>query len=406
MKKIFLMLISLTAMPYLVGCGGDSGVVKNGGNSFQNANALSVNKALKNNQYLEVNTDSDETFKFSSDGSTMYGISGHTFYIYDATKVHVWLKKKEKTLYAFDTISTLELNLPHGASNLSEPYQTLESTIGISPDEKTVYLASYDPRHGGAIGYLIILDISDLKNPKIVNKDTLHLYFDALKVFPDGKHLLAVTSNDHEGLSTDLHVIDVQDSKHPKEVGSLKKEYLSDDYIEDFTISNDGKRAYVATDNTIEVISLEDLTLPIRMQVIKREYDSTLAIAITKNRNRMYVSREKVLQLFDIEDDKMNLITSYKIDGDGHYDDIENLVLSDDETSLYAACDDHDKKPDNSLVVFDITDKDKLKFKKKILSPETTLFAPFSRNQEISPDGKKFYTHSRSYYYIFNLSIK
>jgi len=73
-----------------------------------------------------------------------------------------------------------------------------------------------------------------------------------------------------------------------------------------------------------------------------------------------------------------------------------------DETRLYAASYDHDEKINNSLVVFDITDKDKLKFKTKIVAPDSVVFAPYSSDQEISPDGKKFYAQ-QTYFYVINL---
>jgi len=392
-KKILVISIALIAV---VGCGG--GVGTNSGSTSHNTNNISVDQVLKNNRYLKVSTDADEDFRMSSDGTKIYGISGDTFYIYDTRKIHVWLKKEEETLYAFDTISRVELDLPDG-DTVSEPYQTLISSLAVSKDEKTVYLATYDPRHRGAIGSLIILDISDIKNPKVINENTLHLYFDGLKMSPDGKHLLAITSNNHDELHVVLRVIDIQDYKHPKVVSSIQTR----GDIDSISVSDDGERAYIATTRSIEIINLEYPTAPVRMQVIPRGYDETTTIVVTKNRKRMYVNSEKVLEVFNIEDDKINLLTSTRIAGDEHYDDIEDLILSDDETRLYAACHDHNKEPNNSLVVFDITDKDKLKFKKKILSPDSYLFAPFSPNQEISPNGKKFYTHSRAYYYIINL---
>jgi len=407
-KKIFSTFITLATTIYLVACGGGSSIPSNGSNSSGDSyKNVSVDQALKKNRYLRISGPS-ENFKLSSDGTKIFSIGDEHFTVYDITKVKMYNNDNERA--QSNIISSLKIDLPDEGDdsvNTSKPWEVLGS-MAISKDEKTAYLASYDPRSTAGIGTLIILDISDVKNPKIITKDTKYLYSKDLKkissieVFPDGKHILASTSEDPSGLGKNIHIIDVQDPKHPKIVAKLVKVWHNDDYINDITISDDGKRAYIATDNTIEVINLEDPTLPIRMQVIERGYGNTKAIAITKNRKRMYVNSEKTLQVFDIEDDKKNLLTSFTIDGDGYYDEISNLVLSKDETRLYAACYDHDEKINNSLVVFDITDKDKLKFKKKIVAPDSVVFAPYSSDQEISPDGKKFYAQ-QTYFYVINL---
>jgi len=307
-KKLFSTFTTLATAIYLVACGGGSSIPTNGSNNSSNHyKNISVDQALKNNRYLRIRG------------------PGENFHVYDVTKVKIYENDNERAL--FDTISSLSLDLPNegdDGENRSKPWEVLEC-MAISKDEKTAYLASYDPRSGGGIGTLIILDISDIKNPKIITKDTKYLYSDDLKkissieVFPDGKHILVATSKDTNGNSTDIHIIDVQDPKHPKIVAQLVKGRYNSDVINDITISDDGKRAYIATDNTIEVINLEDPTLPIRMQVIERGYGNTKAIAITKNRKRMYVNSEKTLQVFDIENDKKNLLTSFTIDGEGYY---------------------------------------------------------------------------------------
>jgi hypothetical protein len=409
-KKLFSTFTTLATAIYLVACGGGSSIPTNGSNNSSNHyKNISVEQALKNNHYLKIKYGPGAVFQVSSDGTKIFSISDERFTVHDITKVKMYNNDNERV--QSNIISSLKIDLPDEGDdsvNTSKPLEILGS-MAISKDEKTAYLASYDPRGGDmpGIGTLIILDISDIKNPKIITKDTKYLYSKDLKkissieVFPDGKHILVTTSRDTNSNSTDIHIIDVQDPKHPKIVAKLVKGRYNSDVINDITISDDGKRAYMATDNTIEVINLEDPTLPIRMQVIKRGYGNTKAIAITKNRKRMYVNSEKTLQVFDIEDDKKNLLTSFTIDGDGYYDEISNLVLSKDETRLYATCSDHNKEPDNSLVVFDITDKDKLKFKKKILAPSDTVFT-YHANQKISPDGKKLYA-KLVYFYIINL---
>jgi WD40 repeat protein len=176
------------------------------------------------------------------------------------------------------------------------------------------------------------------------------------------------------------------------------------DSINAVFISSDSKRAYMATDNTIEVINLEEPTVPRRIKSISTGYMDALAIIVTKDRKRMYVNSEKNLKIYDIEDDNMSFIHSHEIAGDGHYDEIENLTLSDDDNTLYATCSDEGVEPNNSLVVFDISDKDKLNLKKKIAAPRDIALTYDAHNQSLSTDGKKFYTLT-TWFYVMNLDI-
>lgn len=385
MQRLFLPIITFIVATYLVGCGGGN---------VPNNNSIKIDKALKNKISIKLHVDFD-FFQLSQDGTKIYGISRNdeNFLVVDIRKIYHWHTTEDgETIYEFREISRLKIDLPSASDTTedeSKPNQTL-SAIQISPDGKTAYLIAVDYRSGGGIGTLIIVDISNPKNPKVVNKDTINRYFDGIKVSPNGKYLFAMTSTDI--LATDLTIIDIQDTTKPKVLGEIRKGEYSMDSINALSLSNDGKRAYLATDNSIEVINLEDPTLPIRIRREEREYTRTLGIVVTKNRKRMYVNKEKELQVFDIEDDKMAFITSYQINGDGHYDEIENLTLSDDENTLYATCSDEETEPNNSLVVFDISDKDKLVFKKKILPPSGSVLTYDVSNQALAPDGKKFYT--------------
>lgn len=405
MQRLFLPIITFIVATYLVGCGGGTGTVANSGDNVPNNNSIEIDKALKNKISIKLHVDFD-FFQLSQDGTKIYGISRNdeNFLVVDIRKIYHWHTTEDgETIYEFREISRLKIDLPSASDTTedeSKPNQTL-SAIQISPDGKTAYLIAVDPRSGGGIGTLIIVDISNPKNPKVVNKDTINRYFDGIKVSPNGKYLFAMTSTDNS-LATDLTIIDIQDTTKPKVLGEIRKGEYSMDAINALSLSNDGKRAYLATDNSIEVINLEDPTLPIRIYREEREYISTLGIVVTKNRKRMYVNEEKELQVFDIEDDKMAFITSYQINGDGHYDEIENLTLSDDENTLYATCSDEETEPNNSLVVFDISDKDKLVFKKKILAPSDSALTYDVSNQALAPDGKKFYT-LETWMYIINL---
>ena len=389
MQRLFLPIITFIVVTYLVGCGPN----------VSNSNSIKIDKALKNKSYIKLHVDFD-FFQLSQDATKIYGISDESFLIVDITKIYPRNTKSEET-YEYREISRLKIDLPSDISgDVSKPNQTLLD-IQISLDGKAAYLTTYDSRHDGGMGTLIIVDISNPKNPKVLNKGTINHYFDGIEVSPKGKHLFAMTSTETNSNPTDLTIIDIQDTTKPKVLGKIQGVNF-DDYINALSLSNDEKRAYLATDNSIEVINLEDPTLPIRIRRELREYSSNMAITVTKNGKRMYVSKDKELQVFDVEDDKMAFITSYEINGDGHYDDIENLTLSDDENTLYATCSDREEEPNNSLVVFDISDKDKLVFKKKILAPSDTALIYNVNNQALDPDEKKFYT-LQTWFYVMNL---
>jgi hypothetical protein len=393
MQRLFLHIITFIVATYLVGCGGTSAKEPSSDDTVSNKNSIEIDKALKNKNYIKLHS-SLKGFELSNDGTKTYGHSEASFYVTDITKVYPIPINEE--LYEFKNIARLEIPLPDASSlEMTKPNQSI-SSITISPDEKFAYLITNDPRSHGGKGTLIIVDISNPKKPKVVNRDTINLYFDDIvRVLPNAKHLLVGTS---DGGPLDLTIIDIQDATKPKVVGRIK----TADYINAISISNDSKRAYIATDDSIEIINLEDPTLPIRITKIDRDYGSTLALVVTKNKKRMYASFEKSLQLYDIEKDNFKLITSYQIDGDGHYDDIENLILSDDENTLYATCYNNDKDPDNSLVVFDITDKDKLDFKKNVIAPSNAVLVYDVQDQALAPDEKKFYALT-AYFHIINL---
>lgn len=391
MQKLIFPIIIFISIYTLVGCGTID---------TNDTNSIKTDKALKNKSHIKLHVDFND-FKLSHNGKKVYGIGSTTFSVTDITKVSLLNLKSGKEVYEYRNIARLEIDLPtsgEGESygDLSKANQIL-ADLTISPDEKTAYLTTYDPRHGGGKGTLIIVDISNPKNPKVINKDIIHQYFYHIITVPNGKYLLAPTSIDRL-LPKYLTVIDIQDLNNPKIVGKIKT--LGS--INDIFISDDSKRVYLATDNAIEIINLEDPTLPIRINSINTGYANALTVAVTKNKKRMYTNSEKELRIYDIEDDKMSFINSYEIAGDGYYDDIEKLILSDDENTLYAVCNDYDIEPDNSLVVFNINNKDKLDFKKKILAPSNAVFTYDVEDQALSPDGKKFYA-LQTYFYVINL---
>ncbi len=395
MKKLFLPIITSILATYLVACGG-GGSTTTKGDINTDENSVHIEKVLKSDAYIKLYVEFD-IFALSHDGTKAYGISDHTFFVTDITSIYPWMKSAEEEIYHYKDISKLEIDLPSDTSgDLSKPNQSL-SAIVISPDGQRAYLTTYDSRHNGGMGTLVSVDISDPKQPKVIDKDSINLYFDGITIFPNGKYLLAMTSKDGS-LSTDLTVIDIQNLTNPNVAGSIQKSSASDDVINAISISDDSKRAYIATDNTIEIINLEDPTLPRRIHSIKGD---ALAIAATKNRKRVYANSEKKLNLYDVEKDKMRLIDTYEIPGDGNYDEIENLILSDDENSLYVTCSDMNETPNNSLLIFDTSEKDALNFKKKVPAPANSVLT-YDHHNYIAPDGKKFYALA-VWLYIINL---
>ncbi len=403
MKKLIKMAVITAALVGLTACGGGGTAGRTNTKGGSSNSDISINQALKGKSTLKIHADNEHGFKISPDGTKMYnigaGVDYDSFSIEDMTQVELYPSGNPR---GFKNISRLKLFIPQNENESTRLESQTVSKIELSPDGKTAYVTTYDVRSDGWPGRLIIIDVSNPKKPEILFKKTLGLYFDgSIKATPNGKYLLAVTKT-KDDFSENLTLIDIQDPKQPKVVDTLSDidnlsgwNDITD--INEIAISANSKRAYIVTSNTTEIINLEDNLLR-HIKMIKR---GGSGIAITKDRKRMYKSIGNNVEVYNIEDDKMTFMNQLKTDTT----EVVAVTLSPDEKRLYASGEimtaDYEGLNDQLLVV-DISDKDKLVFKKSIEMPDSIVLTYDPSMIAISPDGKKFYA-MQVWFYITNL---
>ncbi len=297
----------------------------------------------------------------------------------------------------YTTIGRLEVELPE-AVDLNKPDQIFQS-IALSPDDKTVYITSHDPRHNGGPGSLFIVDVSNSRKPKLISETKLGLKFNfSIQILPDGKHMLATIKASTYGIThADLVVLDIQNKKKPKIIGRLQDETYS--FHGDISISKNGKRAYLSRDVGIEIVNLEDLTLPrvISTIYIDQEIIGDTYSVITKDKKWLYaINNNNDLFLYNIEKEGNPRLVFTKTFPD--VAGLEYLLLSPDEKKLYVTS--MGNEEDSTLTIFDISDRKKLTIIKTIHRDSYQFVR--SAGAIVSPDGKKIY-FARVWLYVIKL---
>jgi len=232
--------------------------------------------------------------------------------------------------------------------------------VAISVDEKTAYIAGWESG-------LQIIDISNPDAPIIIGAvDAIGTAY-SIKLFPDGNRALI------GALEDGIKIIDISEPKHPLVIGSMEtiqaravalsndgtKAYIADNAslkivditdptalkiignldldgtILGITLSSDGKTAFLVGDEiNLQIINIEESASPFSVNRIENRGLFT-SIVLSKDNTKAFVSSNGVFEIFDISDFlSPSLIGEYyKL----KQSDLTNLVLSSDETKVYAA---------------------------------------------------------------------